>query len=154
MNHSFSYPQRFQSDDFLDGRLEPKTSKRRFAYPQALITENLSEDNPFHVRKRFNHSKGRSFTFDEDGCSRPEDLVPADILSKTSRPGTLGILTDVQLENDDTIPSKLHRSFSSDKENSKNRDTLMDNSRSKLGESALDRGLMILGERLPTGVDC
>jgi hypothetical protein len=48
-----------------------RKAKRRSSFPQALVTENLSDDNPVHIRKRFGHgrSSSASFTFEESEWS-------------------------------------------------------------------------------------
>lgn len=65
----FPYPQPLQQND---------TTKKQFSRPRALVTENLSEANPVHIRKRFKHGKACSFSFDEDDCGDRGNSVMAD----------------------------------------------------------------------------
>jgi hypothetical protein len=73
-----------------NGTLGGKTrkAKRRSSFPQALVTENLSDDNPVHIRRRFSHgrSSSSSFTFEESEWSNR--LARRDPDGKVCRAGT------------------------------------------------------------------
>lgn len=69
----------FSFDDIMQSpspKFQPKL-KRRFSYPLALGPAIISQDNPVHVRKRFGHRKGGSFSSDDDDCSRTADRTSA-----------------------------------------------------------------------------
>lgn len=146
-DHSFTYPQVLHSEDVIDARMQSKTTKRRFSYPQALVTEHLSQDNPVHIRKRFTHRKGSSFSFDDDDCNRTVNLTPADDSIPTNLPAMFHVVTNVPVV--EVHPVKAYRARP-DKENAKNRATCTmkyaSNELQQRGERANNRGSTILGQ--------
>jgi hypothetical protein len=65
-----------------------RKSKRRSSFPQTLVTENLSDDNPVHIRKRFSHGRSSgSFTFEESEWSN-RFALPKDPEGKVFRAAT------------------------------------------------------------------
>jgi hypothetical protein len=77
---------RSSSSDSRGNRRSKGASSNKFFYPQPLITENLSDSNPVHIRKRFHRKKPGSFPFDDEEINQAintDDSSPDDVVELT-----------------------------------------------------------------------